>query len=142
MIIINPNSGPGVDAAGWLPDKRYMKEIHKLKAYDNVTLIGYVRLDYCRRDIKAVREDLAKYANWSTHSPNFFEKMIGIGRKELARGGVFFDEVPNLYTDEIAEYLISLGKMVKTIDGIEGTRLVSTPIRSTFCGSHGLKLTD
>lgn len=117
IIIINPNSGPGVDPDGWQPDKRYSRGILKLKAFVNVTLVGYVRLDYCRRSLSDVRTDIEKYAGWSQKS---FE-----GQQDLSMNGIFFDEVPNIFTEAIAEQLASLTKIVRKAKGFSNDSWVS-----------------
>lgn len=136
---MNINSGPGVDFAGWLPDKHYRREIPRLNAFPNVTLVGYVRIDYCRRSIADVRLDLRKYSNWSGNMANIeadthchlyerseFESQSCLtGKPEMAMHGIFFDEVPNLYSDDVAEYLIMINREVKSSRGLLGRRLVS-----------------
>lgn len=130
-MIINPNSGPGVDPDGWLPDKHYSREIPRLTERANVTIVGYVRVDYCRRPVNEVLEDIRKYANWSTGLPvgsNDTCDSVTVNSatsNQFSVRGIFFDEVPNIWKSEDAAYLEDAGILVKKIDGILGDRLVS-----------------
>jgi Spherulation-specific family 4 len=108
VVVLNPNSGPGVD---WQPDECYAAEILRLNAQANVRAVGYVRIDYCRRPLHQVSEDIAKYAGWSQHA--------GLGVQ-----GIFFDETPNLYSPHVAGYLDAVNQTVKKSTGIGGRRLV------------------
>jgi Spherulation-specific family 4 len=63
-IIINPNSGPG-EGEDPVPDERYTFEIARLNSFPNVTLLGYVRIDYCKREINKVLRDVSYYARWA-----------------------------------------------------------------------------
>jgi hypothetical protein len=139
VVIINPNSGPGVDPDGWLPDKHYSREIPRLAQHANVTVIGYVRVDYCRRPMKEVSADIRKYANWSTglhigsndtDDPATPRPTAG---NHFAVRGIFFDEVPNIWESEHAAYLEDAGILVKRVEGILGDRLVSVEI---LCKMH------
>lgn len=132
VIIINPNSGPGVDPAGWLPDKHYSREIPRLTERANVAVIGYVRVDYCRRPLKEVLQDIRKYANWSIGLPvgqkDFDDSstLSSTVSDQFAIRGIFFDEVPNIWSSEDAAYLEDAGILVKKTEGILGDRLVSS----------------
>ena len=117
MVILNPHNGPGEPI---LPDENYTREIPRLNALPNVCTIGYVRVNYCKRDLTEVCHDVAKYSRWEKES-----KISG-----LAVHGIFIDETPNLYDDEKARYLDTLGRYVKDTSGILGDRTVSKP------GSH------
>ncbi|KAG9234923.1 Spherulation-specific family 4 [Amylocarpus encephaloides] len=110
-IILNPHNGPG---AGSMPDDHYSREIPKLNCQPNVCTVGYVRVDYCRRDMREVCQQIATYAGWSKDFP----------RSGLGVHGIFFDETPNLYSDNVASYLDSVSQMVKDQPGILGDRLV------------------
>jgi hypothetical protein len=48
LIVINPNSGPGEPPA---PDANYSRELPLFNAKENVTTVGYVRMQYCRRHL-------------------------------------------------------------------------------------------
>lgn len=164
VVIINPNSGPGVDPAGWLPDQRYMREIRRLTAKANVQTVGYVRLDYCRRNLVEVEQDIRKYANWAeaayqpvqeplsssesedeeptevTQAGNAkYRNSITGGHTGLGVSGIFFDETPNLYEESVAEYLDSLGQLVKDVAGILDPRMVGA-IVSLSCYQKHLSL--
>ncbi|KAK2629726.1 hypothetical protein QTJ16_000546 [Diplocarpon rosae] len=108
-IIINPNSGPGDEA---LPDEDYRREITRLNRYPNVTLVGYVRVDWCQRDLEKACDEIETYAGWSRH-----------GSGELALQGIFFDETPNLYTAERKLFMDAADCKVKSAAGIMGSRL-------------------
>jgi spherulation-specific family 4 protein len=109
-VIINPHNGPGEST---LPDANYFREIQKLNAKSNVCTIGYVRVNYCRRNLEEVWQDVAKYGGWVTTSAS-----------SLGVHGIFIDETPNLYDVEQAEYLDKLSRHVKDTEGILGDRTV------------------
>ncbi|KAF2709035.1 hypothetical protein K504DRAFT_433822 [Pleomassaria siparia CBS 279.74] len=109
IIIVNPNSGPG--APPWWPNADYVREIPKLSAQPNVQTLGYVATTYCKRPISEVFDDVEMYASWS--------KTPGLGV-----GGIFFDETPNLFSEEVKMYLDAITMRVKESQGIRGQRLV------------------
>jgi hypothetical protein len=113
LIIVNPNSGPGV--APWWPNKDYIREIPLLNAYANVKIVGYVRATYCKRHIEDVFEDIKTYAEWPKN-----EHLI-----ELKVQGVFVDETVNLYSPQVKQYLREIDDAVKMSKGISGDRIVS-----------------
>ncbi|KAF2182336.1 hypothetical protein K469DRAFT_586460 [Zopfia rhizophila CBS 207.26] len=108
-IIVNPNSGPGY--APWWPNSDYLRELPKLNAAPNVRTVGYVRTGRAQRDIAEVRQDIAAYAGRSSEP--------GLGVE-----GVFFDETPNLYSEEVKTYLDQITQDVKDSTGILGDRTV------------------
>lgn len=128
VVVVNPNSGPGLDPDGWLPDKHYIHEVPRLNNFKNVTTIGYVRLDYGRRPIEEVEQDVRKYAHWQTGSTDE-EGHKGPRSSSLDQAvrGIFLDEVPNVWSDDAAEYLNSIDKVIKEMDGLLGDRLVRFP---------------
>jgi hypothetical protein len=85
-----------------------------LNAKHNVTTIGYVRTDYCRRDVEDVFHDIEVYSGWPSATSH-----AGIHVK-----GIFFDETPNGWTEQVADYLDSITTRVKHDQGIQGARLV------------------
>ncbi|KAJ1713152.1 cell surface spherulin 4 family protein [Aspergillus flavus] len=104
-VVINPSSGPGPNA---LPDANYTREIPKLASYDNVRLLGYVPTTWAKRNISAVRRDIATYAEWPTNSSN----------PKLAVRGIFFDETPQQYDADALSYLQELTSFVKGLSGL------------------------
>ena len=116
MAVVNPNSGPGEPP--WWPDPRYVREIPRLKQHANVSMLGYVRIDYCKRDIAETYRDIAAYNDWADD----------LNHRGLSVGGIFFDETPNCHTDHAARYLESINRRVKTAVGISGQRLVSSAL--------------
>jgi hypothetical protein len=110
-VILNPHNGPGEST---FPDENYFREIQKLNAKANVYTIGYVRVNYCRRILEDVCQDVAKYGGWVTSSAS-----SGLGVH-----GIFIDETPNLYDVTQAEYLDKLSQYVKDTEGILGDRTV------------------
>lgn len=108
--MINPHDGPG---EGEYPDEDYSEAISRLNGASNVRTVGYVRIDYCRRDNTQVCKDIAKYDEWSKKSPEF------------AFHGIFFDETPNHHSDSIASYLKIISQEVRTRKGFVGDRIVS-----------------
>jgi hypothetical protein len=105
VVILNPHNGPG---SSEFPDVKYAIEIPKLNAWPNVITVGYVRIDYCKRDLAEVFRDVTKYSGWAD----------GVQ-------GIFLDETPNLYTASVASYLDGVDRFVKNTVGILGSRLVS-----------------
>lgn len=112
-MVLNPHNGPGASSS---PDENYAREIPKLNSRPNVCTVGYVRIDYCKRDLEQVNKDLAKYSGWSTDS---------VGTTSLGVHGIFFDETPNHYSPKVATYLDSISATVKGLPGILEPRLVS-----------------
>ncbi|KAK5170098.1 uncharacterized protein LTR77_004682 [Saxophila tyrrhenica] len=112
LVILNPNSGPG--APPWWPDPGYVREIPRLNAHANVTTLGYVRIDYCKRSQGDVVDDIRAYGRWAAD-----EQHPGT----LVRG-IFFDETPNHYTGQAARYLEEISREVRTATGIDVPRLV------------------
>ncbi|CZT01985.1 related to cell surface protein [Rhynchosporium graminicola] len=108
-IIINPNSGPGKTA---LPDEDYSREIARLNQYPNVYLVGYVNVDWCKRDMEKVCRDIDKYASWGKY-----------GNGEFTMKGIFFDESPNEFKEKRKVFMDAVDQRVKNADGLGGFRL-------------------
>ncbi|CZT46531.1 related to cell surface protein [Rhynchosporium secalis] len=108
-IIINPNSGPGKTA---LPDEDYSREIARLNQYPNVYLVGYVNVDWCKRDMEKVCRDIDKYASWGMY-----------GNGEFTMKGIFFDESPNEFKEKRKLFMDAVDQRVKNADGLGGLRL-------------------
>lgn len=108
---MNPNSGPG--KSPWWPNHDYTREIPKLNAYENVTTVGYVPIDYCRRDLKEVYADVSDYASWRA-DPNLPGCYVD---------GIFFDETPNEHSPSKAAFLEAITQYVKQYKYL-GQRLV------------------
>ncbi|KAL5320229.1 hypothetical protein ACEPPN_011030 [Leptodophora sp. 'Broadleaf-Isolate-01'] len=92
-----------------------MRELPKLNAHINVTTVGYVLIDYCRRPLEDVRRDINLYAGWAAENAT-----TGLGIE-----GIFLDETPNHFSPERAEYLQAVQQHIKATSGILGDRLVS-----------------
>jgi hypothetical protein len=112
LVIVNPNSGPGV--APWWPNEDYVREIPRLNACDNVQVVGYVRATYCQRSIDDVFQDIKTYADRPKQ-----ECFSG-----LEVQGIFVDETVNLYSPKAKQYLERIDVEVKANDGIGGERIV------------------
>ncbi|KAH6680585.1 cell surface protein [Halenospora varia] len=110
VVIINPHNGPGSAA---MPDASYARELPKLNARPNVSTVGYIRINYCKRDLSEVYRDISTYAGWSKD-----DRFLG-----RAVDGIFVDETPNLYTEEVAVYLNNINQRIKAAIGIMGDRL-------------------
>lgn len=104
-------------------------------------LVGYVRLDYCRRKLADVETDIKKYGNWARSGSSFNASMLptnfdgesghqskDYGKSGLGVQGIFFDETPNLFDEDTAAYLDAAGRIVKATEGILYDRLVSLAI--------------
>ncbi|CAO2653670.1 Nn.00g030810.m01.CDS01 [Neocucurbitaria sp. VM-36] len=113
LIIINPNSGPGSDS---LPGHDYEREVPKLNAAPNVTTIGYVRIDYCRKPLHDACEEIDRFAGWMTKH--------GSEVPGLHLGGIYVDETPNHFSAGRMLYLEALHKHTKNKEGLLGQRLV------------------
>lgn len=112
VVIVNPNSGPGTEP--WWPNADYVRDIPRLNAFPNVCVVGYVATTYCKRNIEDVFKDIERYAAWSSD-----ERFPGLGVS-----GIFFDETPNLYEEDVKSYLDAVSTKGREIDGIMGDRLV------------------
>ena len=114
-IIINPEDGPGQSAA---PAGDYVTEIQNLSSFDNVRIIGYVRTHWATRNISAVLDEVQTYSGWAEiNSSDSRPSPMGMH-------GIFFDETPNEYSAEVAEYLSTINEAAKSADGLLGTRTV------------------
>ncbi|KAF2855797.1 hypothetical protein T440DRAFT_475158 [Plenodomus tracheiphilus IPT5] len=111
VVIINPNSGPG--DAPWWPNADYLREIRRLNGIQNVTLVGYVRATYCKRQIGDVFEDIETYASRSTTD----------GGSGLGMQGIFVDETVNLYSEASKKYLDDIDRKVHMTEGFGGDKL-------------------
>lgn len=109
---MNPNSGPGASPS---PDANYAREVPKLNAQANVYTVGYVRIDYCKKPLSEVYEEVETYASWAKD----YER-TGLGVR-----GILVDETPNHYSVDAASYLNALHQHIKGTLGILGDRLVS-----------------
>ena len=110
---MNPNSGPGTEP--WWPNADYVREIPRLNAFPNVRTVGYVATTYCKRNIEDALSDIETYAKWSSD-----KRFPGLGVS-----GIFFDETPNLYKQDVKRFLDAVSAKTKETEGILGDRLVS-----------------
>ncbi|BAE56406.1 unnamed protein product [Aspergillus oryzae RIB40] len=69
---------------------------------------SYVPTTWAKRNISAVRRDIATYAEWPTNSSN----------PKLAVRGIFFDETPQQYDADALSYLQELTSFVKGLSGL------------------------
>ncbi|KAF1850683.1 cell surface protein [Cucurbitaria berberidis CBS 394.84] len=113
LVIINPSSGPGAEP---LPGHDYEREIPKLNASPNVTTIGYVRIDYCRKPLHDACEEIDRYAGWM---PSSGSDVSGLGLQ-----GIYLDETPNHFSAGRRLYLEALHQHIKNTEGLLGQRLV------------------
>lgn len=109
MIIVNPSSGPGSST----PSTQYATAVRRLDTYSNVQKVGYVPTHYANRNLTAVLDDVAMYANWTATST------------ALGMDGIFFDEIPYDWNSTKAEYLTQINEAVKSSTGIQSPHLVS-----------------
>jgi Spherulation-specific family 4 len=80
-----------------------------------VRTVGYVLIDYCKKPLSEVYEEIEAYAGWAK---DYETSGLGVG-------GILLDETPNHYTPERAEYLDAVHRHVKATEGLQGNRLVS-----------------
>lgn len=101
LVVINPGNGPGPSP---LPDANYCHEIPKLRSHPNVTVYGYVYVNWARRDLQDVRRDVEMYAAWPEHAskPASASSLPSSATSSaehsdtalLAVDGIFVDETP------------------------------------------------
>jgi Spherulation-specific family 4 len=77
--------------------------------------VGYVRTTYATRNISDVFDDVSVYSSWATNKTG-----------EYGMHGIFFDEVPNTYTDSGAEFMREVDAFARKQTGL-GTNYVSPP---------------
>jgi len=65
--------------------------------------VGYVRIDYCKKPLSEVYEEIEAYAGWAK---DYETSGLGVG-------GILLDETPNHYTSERAEYLDAVHRHIK-----------------------------
>lgn len=123
VIIVNPNSGPGTEP---LPGVDYIREVPKLNAFPNVHTVGYIAIDYCRKPLDKVCDEISVYANW--------DREYGDQIEGLYVEGIFVDETHNHFDDSRMSYLERLKCFVKDeVPGLRGDRLVSPLPFSLTC---------
>ncbi|GAB7365321.1 hypothetical protein MBLNU230_g6402t1 [Neophaeotheca triangularis] len=112
VVVLNPNSGPG--ERPWWPNEDYVREIPKLNEQPNVLTLGYVRTEYCKRDLQETCRDIQTYGTWSQdeETPGCYVQ------------GIFFDETPNEASDHCAGFLEVVTWEARNASGIQGPRLV------------------
>ncbi|KAI0144684.1 cell surface protein [Pestalotiopsis sp. NC0098] len=111
LVVVNPNSGPGVLP---LPGHDYIREIPRLNAFENVRTVGYVRIDYCRKPLRQSLAEIRQYADWE----------VGHNIPGLHVQGIYVDETPNHASTERAEYLDAVRLYIKHVNGLLGERTV------------------
>jgi hypothetical protein len=89
----------------------------KLTSAPNVTTIGYVRIDYCRKPLHEACEEIDRFAGWVTKH--------GRDVPGMEMSGIYVDETPNHFSAGRKLYLEALHKYIKGKDGLLGQRLVS-----------------
>ncbi|KAF2017686.1 hypothetical protein BU24DRAFT_478809 [Aaosphaeria arxii CBS 175.79] len=111
LVVVNPNSGPGDKP---LPGHDYEREVPKLNALPNVYTVGYIRIDYCRKPLHDVCEEIDRYAGWAE---DFDQRGLGVK-------GIFVDETPNHYSAGRALYLEAVHKHIRATPGILEKQLI------------------
>lgn len=82
----------------------------------NVTTIGYVRIDYCRKPLHETCEEIDRFAGWvAAH---------GSDVPGLEVHGIYLDETPNHFSAGRRLYLEAVYKHIKQKEGLLGQRLV------------------
>lgn len=109
--MVNPHNGPGVFP---LADSNYIREVARLNSIQNVCTVGYVKVDYCKRDLAEVNRDIEIFSQWSK---DYATTGLGVH-------GIFLDEAPNQHSNHIGPYLDSIGLKIKGNEGIMGDRIV------------------
>lgn len=101
-----------------MPGHDYEREVPKLVSKPNVTTIGYVRVDYCKKPLHDACEEIDRFAGWVTKH--------GSDVPGLSVDGIYVDETPNHCSAGRKLYLEALHKHIKGKDGLLGQRLVSS----------------
>ncbi|BEI86653.1 hypothetical protein CcaverHIS002_0609400 [Cutaneotrichosporon cavernicola] len=96
VAIVNPNNGPGKTA---LPDASYQEALAELCSVPNITLLGYVHCQWCKRAGPSIESDIDVYASWDAESDGRFSV-----------SGIFIDEAPwepchRAYMRTLADYI-------------------------------------
>ncbi|GKZ32938.1 hypothetical protein AbraIFM66950_002637 [Aspergillus brasiliensis] len=112
-IIINPDSGPGSSS---LPDSNFLTAVPRLTSYSNVLAIGYVPTEKGTRAIADVERDIKTYAGWPSAS----------GNSTFAVHGIFLDEAPNTYSEELVSYYQQLASLIRESSGLGPENFVVT----------------
>ena len=76
--------------------------------------VGYVRIGYAKRNLTEVLEDISTYSGWP----------VNPDATDQALHGIFFDETPNEYTTEVADYLKNINQAAKNAAGLLSDRTV------------------
>lgn len=79
-----------------------------------MTTVGYVRMQYCKRSLDEVYQDVDIYGGWSKDHDS----------SGIYVEGIFLDESPNEYSDEVGKFLNSVSEKIKSTSGILGKKLV------------------
>lgn len=110
MVVVNPDSGPGSSP---LPNDDFLPVLRRLNAFPQVQTVGYIPTDYGNRNISDVIQDVETYAGWASNASG------------IAVHGIFFDEAPHEYSEEIAAFMRSANNAVMEAAGIGGDKTVS-----------------
>lgn len=128
-IIINPDSGPGSSS---LPDSNFLTAVPRLTSYSNVLAIGYVPTEKGTRSISDVESDIKTYAGWPSAS----------GNSSFAVHGIFLDEAPNAYSEELVSYYQQLANLIKESSGLGPENFVCPPAPTPFVPHLASAVTD
>jgi len=114
-----------------MPDANYSRELPLFNERENVTTVGYVRMQYCKRSVEQVFDDVEVYGGWSkNHESN------GIYVE-----GIFLDEAPNEYSHDVGKYLNLVSDKIKNTPGILGEKLVSLSYNQSILSNQNNSLT-
>lgn len=69
-------------------------------------------MQYCKRSLDKVYQDVDIYGEWSKDHGGIYVE------------GIFLDESPNEYSDEVGKFLNSVSEKIKSTPGILGKKLV------------------
>ncbi|GAA5913360.1 spherulation-specific family 4 protein [Sporobolomyces salmoneus] len=112
IIIINPNSGPIVDAQD---PSLYCVPVLRSVLPSSSILIGYVRTGYNSRSLGDIQKDVETYSSW--------KKIQVKGGKTVPLDGIFFDET----SDTTTKRLQSFSTIAKTAFSNRLVKIVSNP---------------
>lgn len=108
-LILNVDHGPGAifvpNGSAWKQAEEWIAGGRLLSALPNVSLVGYVYINRCKRPIEQVIADINTWANWRN-------------KQGIAISGIFVDEAPNDGAD-CACYLARVNTHIRRNAGLE-----------------------
>jgi hypothetical protein len=89
-----------------------------LTSYDNIRTLGYVATGYAQKSVNQTLTEIDTYATWANLNSS------------MKLDGIFFDETPAIYSDEVAGYLDTVSTAVSQNDNYTEGIVGKSPCRS------------